>query len=145
MQPMQPMQPTPSRPRFCQPRIFFLLTTFTLAACGSSANYEQRLAEFNRTIPTCNSTADCNSKWQAARQWVIDNADFELRSDSSDRIDTLNSDSTRSGTAIQVDRVSQGAGSYQIIVDVECFAAYGCPNELDMQLEFNRLLNSIGG
>lgn len=120
-----------------------VLTTGSFAACGSSASYEQRLAEFNRTIPSCSTTADCNRKWQAARQWVIENSDFQLRTDSDDRIDTLNSNSTRSGTSIQVDRVPLGNGSYRIVVDVECFAAYGCPNELDKRLEFNQLLNNI--
>lgn len=121
-----------------------LCASLTLAACGASASYQERLAEFNSTIPTCSSTNECETKWQAARQWVIENADFELRSDSADRIDTLNANSTRSGTSIQVDRIDQGNGSYQIVVDVECFAAYGCPNEIDKRLEFNRLLNGIG-
>lgn len=121
-----------------------LCASFTLAACGASASYEARLAEFNNTIPTCSSANECETKWQAARQWVIENADFALRSDSADRIDTLNANSTRSGTSIQVDRIDQGNGNYQIVVDVECFAAYGCPNEIDKRLEFNRLLNGIG-
>ncbi|MEQ8312702.1 MAG: hypothetical protein RL839_16880 [Gammaproteobacteria bacterium] len=125
--------------------LLLVLTTCTLAACGSSASYEERLAEFNRTIPSCSSEADCNRKWQAARQWVIENADFQLRTDSEDRIDTLNSNSTRSGTSIQVDRVPLGNDTYRIVVDVECFAAYGCPNELDKRLEFNRLLNNLNG
>lgn len=123
--------------------ILLVISTSVITACGSSADYQERLAEFNRTLPVCNSTADCDSKWQAARQWVIENSDFTLRTDSDDRIDTLNSNSTRSGTSIQVDRVEIGNGQYQIVVDVECFAAYDCPNELDKQLEFNQLLNSL--
>ena len=85
---------------------------------------------------------ECTAKWNAARAWVIANSDFELRSNTDSRIDTLNSDSTRAGTSIQVDRVPVGDGSFQIVVDVECFAAYGCPNELDMAIEFNRAINA---
>lgn len=33
-------------------------------------------------------------------------------------------------------------GEFQIVVDVECFAAYGCPSELDMRLDFNRVVNA---
>ncbi len=124
-------------------RILPVFAFIALTSCGTSADYEARLAEFNRTIPTCSNSNECSAKWQAARQWVIENSDFQLRSDSEDRIDTLNSDSTRAGTSIQVDRVARGNGSYSIVVDVECFAAYGCPNELDKRLEFNRLLNDI--
>ena len=114
-----------------------------LAACGASEEYQARLAEFQSTIPICTSDAECDAKWSAARDWVVANADFSLRSDNETRIDTLNADSTRSGTAIQVDRVEGQNGEYQIIVDVECFAAFGCPSELDMRLDFNRTINAV--
>jgi len=114
-----------------------------LAACGVSEEYRARLAEFERTIPICVREAECERKWAAARAWVISNADFSLRTDNQERIDTLNSDSTRSGTAVQVDRVEGQNGEFQIVVDVECFAAYGCPSELDMRLDFNRTVNAV--
>ncbi len=113
-----------------------------LAACGASEQYQARLAEFQRTIPVCASAAECETKWNATRDWVIANADFSLRTDSETRIDTLNADSTRSGTAVQVDRVEGPDGEFRIVVDVECFAAYGCPSELDMRLDFNRAINA---
>ena len=123
----------------------FLITAAAalLLSCGTSAERQARLDEFNRTIPTCSNAAECTAKWNAAREWVVANADFELRSNSDTRIDTLNADSTRSGTSIQVDRVAVGDGSYQIVVDVECFAAYGCPNELDKAIEFNRVIGAV--
>ncbi len=114
-----------------------------LVACGASEEYLARLAEVERTIPVCASDAECEAKWSAARSWVIANADFTLRTDSDTRIDTLNADSTRSGTAVQVDRVEGQNGEFQIVVDVECFAAYGCPSELDMRLDFNRTINAV--
>ncbi|MYA37437.1 MAG: hypothetical protein F4234_12110 [Gammaproteobacteria bacterium] len=114
-----------------------------LASCGASEEYLARLAEVERTIPICASEAECEAKWSAARSWVIANADFTLRTDSDTRIDTLNADSTRSGTAVQVDRVEGQNGEFQIVVDVECFAAYGCPSELDMRLDFNRTINAV--
>ena len=114
-----------------------------LASCGASEEYLARLAEVERTIPVCATDAECEAKWSAARSWVITNADFMLRTDSETRIDTLNADSTRSGTAVQVDRVEGQNGEFQIVVDVECFAAYGCPSELDMRLDFNRTINAV--
>ncbi|MEQ8953420.1 MAG: hypothetical protein RL120_04740 [Gammaproteobacteria bacterium] len=129
---------------FHQIRTYCLIpvaTILLLSGC-SSADRQARLDEFNRTIPTCRGVGECTAKWNAARAWVVANADFELRSNTDSRIDTLNSDSTRAGTAIQVDRVPVGDGSFQIVVDVECFAAYGCPNELDMAIEFNRAINA---
>ncbi len=118
-------------------------TVALLASCGTSADRQARLDEFNRTIPSCRGNADCTAKWNAAREWVVANADFELRTNSETRIDTLNADSTRAGTSIQVNRIAAGDGSFQIVVDVECFAAYGCPNELDMGIEFNRVINAV--
>lgn len=117
-------------------------TSLMLASCGASEEYLARLAEVERTIPSCTSEAECEAKWSAARSWVIANADFSLRTDNDTRIDTLNADSTRSGTAVQVDRVEGRNGEFQIVVDVECFAAYGCPSELDMRLDFNRTVNA---
>lgn len=117
--------------------------SLVLASCGASEEYLARLAEVERTIPICASEAECEAKWSAARSWVIANADFTLRTDSDTRIDTLNADSTRSGTAVQVDRVEGQNGEFQIVVDVECFAAYGCPSELDMRLDFNRTINAV--
>ena len=114
-----------------------------LAACGASAEYQARLAEYESTIPVCASATECEAKWSAARAWVIANADFSLRTDSESRIDTLNADSTRSGTAIQVDRIESQNGAFRILVDIECFAAYGCPSELDMRLDFNRTINAV--
>ncbi|MXX07677.1 MAG: hypothetical protein F4X09_02780 [Gammaproteobacteria bacterium] len=114
-----------------------------LASCAASEEYLARLAEVERTIPICATDAECEAKWSAARSWVIANADFSLRTDSDTRIDTLNADSTRSGTAVQVDRVEGQNGEFQIVVDVECFAAYGCPSELDMRLDFNRTINAV--
>lgn len=117
--------------------------SLALAACSPSEEYLARLAEFERTIPICTSDAQCEAKWSAARDWVVANADFSLRTDSEIRIDTLNADSTRSGTAVQVDRFEGQNGEFRIVVDVECFAAYGCPSELDMRLDFNRTINAV--
>ena len=114
-----------------------------LAACSPSEEYLARLAEFESTIPVCATADECDAKWSATRDWVVANADFALRTDSEIRIDTLNADSTRSGTAIQVDRLEGPNGEYRIVVDVECFAAYGCPSEIDMRLDFNRTINRV--
>ncbi len=45
-----------------------------------------------------------------------------------------------SGIGVVVNRVETN-GSYQILVDVECYSAYGCPNIWDMKLDFNRTVN----
>lgn len=124
-------------------RIAAICCASLLAACGASEERLARLAEFERTIPVCTSEAECQAKWDAARAWVVANADFSLRTDNENRIDTLNADSTRSGTAVQVDRVAGQNGEFRIIVDVECFAAYGCPSEVDMSLDFNRTINAV--
>ncbi len=124
-------------------RISFIgLAALWLAGCGVSEEYRARLTEYERTIPVCASVDECAAKWSAARDWVVANADFTLRTDTEDRIDTLNSDGTRSGTAVQVDRVAGENGEFRILVDVECFAAYGCPSEIDMRLDFNRTINA---
>ena len=50
---------------------------------------------------------------------------------------------SQGGLGATVDRASNENG-YQILVDLECFSAYGCPNILDSMLDFNRTVNAAG-
>ena len=117
-----------------------LLSAGLLSACGVSAEMQAKMDEFDRTIPNCSGTADCSSKWAAARNWVEANSDFPVRGTIEDRINATSNIRSQSGVGVVVNRVASGSG-YQMVVDVECFSAYGCPNILDLQLDFNRTIN----
>lgn len=114
-----------------------------LASCAASPELQARRDEYDRTIPTCSSNTDCQAKWQAARSWVVANSDFAIRSESESRIMATSNIVSQGGLGATVDRASNESG-YQILVDLECFSAYGCPNILDSMLDFNRTVNAAG-
>jgi len=113
-----------------------------LSACSISAETQAKMSEYNTTIPTCRADSECMAKWIAARAWVLENASFGIRSEDDLHIATYDAINARSGTAIRVDKVDGADGSFQILVSVECFAAYGCPDELDTKLDFNRVIGA---
>ena len=116
------------------------LSTLVLSACSISAETQAKMDEFNRTIPTCSGEADCSSKWNAALNWVEANSDFAVRGPAEDRINATSNIRSQGGVGVVVTRVASGSG-YQLVVDTECFSAYGCPNIWDLQLDFNRSVN----
>ena len=120
---------------------FAMIATLGLAACAVSPEIQARMDEYNRTIPVCSSDSDCRSKWSAARAWVVENSDFGIRAEGDDRIMATSNIVSTSGLGVVVDRVEVGGG-YQILVDLECFSAYGCPDIWDNMLDFNRRVNA---
>jgi|TARA_Y100000294_G_scaffold53957_1_gene50851 hypothetical protein len=113
-----------------------------LSTCTISPERQAKLDEFDNTIPRCSSDFDCGPKWLAARAWVIENSDFGIRAESDDRIMATSNIISNSGLGVVVDRVL-AANGYQIVVDLECFSSYGCPNILDSKIDFNRTLNAV--
>lgn len=98
--------------------------------------------EYARTIPTCPSAAECQSKWNMARTWVETHGNFGIRSASDERIVSTTNIASDSGIGIIVRRVPVANGQFQIDVDMECLIAYGCPQLWDMMVDFNRTVNA---
>ena len=113
----------------------------SLTSCATSPERQAKLDEIDRTIPGCTSSAECGPKWAAARAWVIENSDFGIRGESEDRIMATSNIISTSGLGAVVNRVPVANG-YQIVVDLECFATYGCPDILDSTIDFNRTVNA---
>lgn len=111
-----------------------------LSACAVSPETQALIDEYERTIPSCNSQADCDSKWAAARSWALENADFPIYSESATRIRATSTLTTNSGVGVVVRREG-GPNQYQFYVDVECFTVYGCPGIWETKIDFNRRLN----
>lgn len=119
--------------------------TFALAllsACASSPETQAKIDEFERTIPTCSSDANCQAKWAAARAWAEQNSAFIIRGDSDTRIMATGTRPTDSGLGIVIHRVAANGG-FQIVVEAECFSAYGCADLWDVKLDFNRRINAV--
>lgn len=120
------------------------VTVIMLGACSIPAETQALIDEYNRTIPVCEGAADCAAKWEAARNWVVNTPSYGIRVSNDDRIETYDADSTRAGTAIQVSRESLGGDRYRILVNVDCFAIYGCPPYWETKIDFNRSVGNAG-
>ena len=114
-----------------------------LTACAISPETQALMDEYERSIPTCSNSLECQSKWAAARSWAIENADFPIYTESETRIRATSTLTTTSGIGVVVHREGSG-NNYRFLVDVECFNAYGCPNIWEAKVDFNRSLNAIG-
>ncbi len=97
--------------------------------------------EFARTIPTCTSDTDCDRKWALARTWTLQNSDFNIRGESDTRINANSNIISQSGIGVIVNKVAGESNDFQIVVDLECFSAYTCPDIWDLKVGFNQTVN----
>ena len=111
-----------------------------LTGCTISPEMQAKIDAFDQSIPTCNNESDCQTKWQAARNWAIENSDFPIFTESEDRVMATSTLRGMSGVGVTVNR-REIANGYQLVVDVECFSAYGCPDLWDLKLDFNQVVN----
>ena len=112
-----------------------------LASCAVSPQTQAKMDEYARTIPTCSSDTECDRKWALARQWTVENSAFAIRGESDTRINANSNIISQSGVGVLINKIANGSNGSQIIVEVECFSAYGCPDMWDMQIDFNRTVN----
>lgn len=112
-----------------------------LASCAASPEIQAKMDEYERTIPTCSSDAECTRKWDVARTWTMQNSDFTIRGSSDTRINASSNIISQSGIGVVVTKVATGSNSFQIIADLECFSAYSCPEIWDLRIDFNNTVN----
>ncbi|MBT3530361.1 MAG: hypothetical protein HOF74_01805 [Gammaproteobacteria bacterium] len=124
------------------PALLGLAMATAISSCAVSPETQAKMDEFNRTIPSCSSSADCGAKWDAARSWTEENSSFVIQGDSDTRIFASSTLTTQSGLGVVVYREESTTG-FNIVVDIECFSAYGCSNLWDKKVEFNRTINGI--
>jgi len=118
--------------------------TVLVSGCATAPQDNQRTAELQRTIPTCEGVDDCNAKWESAQLWVVRNAGFKIQTQSNVLIETYNATGGTTDLAVRVMKEPQGKGKYRLLVDVWCDNMFGCiPNAMDTALRFNREIGAI--
>lgn len=115
------------------------ISAFAIIGCATSPERLAKQAEVNRTIPTCDSPATCNAKWEAAQLWVVHNAGWKIHTQSSVLIETYNPARSSTRIAARVTKEPLGGGKYQFLIHVWCDNVFGCnPDSWDAALDFNR-------
>lgn len=111
-----------------------------MTACAVSPETQALIDQYESTIPSCTTQIDCETKWANARNWVRENSDFPIYTESATRIRATSTLTTSAGVGVVVTREGSG-NQYRFLVDVECLNAFGCPNVWQTKLDFNRALN----
>lgn len=122
------------------PGIIFLLAALLLSACSVSPETQAKIDQYNRTIPSCDTAMDCQTKWARARTWALENSDYPIYTESETRIRATSTLTTTSGVGVVISREGSD-NKWQILVDVQCFSAGGCGDVWDAKLDFNRTVN----
>ena len=121
--------------------ILSTLAALSLMSCAVSPETQAKMDEYARTIPTCLSDAECDSKWAVARTWTLQNSDFNIRGESDTRINASSNIISQSGIGVIVTKVANGSNRFQFVADLECFSAYTCPELWDLKVDFNKTIN----
>jgi hypothetical protein len=127
-------------------RSSIFVCAFLLSACAATPSAEQRarLAEANRTVPTCSTEKECTAKWEAAQLWVVKNAGYKIQTVTSVLIETFNATGSNVHIAVRVTKEPMGGGKYRFLARVWCDNMFGCkPDTYDALLDFNNTLNAV--
>lgn len=120
-----------------------LICMALLAGCLTKEEIAQKQTVYKNTIPKCYSAEECNTKWAAARTWLINNSKWKIKTYTPDYMDTHYSGDyaeTRPQIMVVKKLLPQGEG-YSIQMTASCSNTFGCePNELDLMIDFNKFL-----
>ena len=118
----------------------------TISGCATTGNIEAKRAEFNSTIPTCKTDRECELKWSAARNWVLNNSGWKIQHLTNDFIETYNAVGGSPRIAVRVTKEPIAEGGYRFVVKTWCDNIFGCvPDSWDAAISFNREVGAVRG
>lgn len=119
-----------------------LITLLFLAGCANSYEQQAKVAQFNATIPQCETENQCRVMWEMAQIWVNNNSGYKIQMFTDSVIETFNSNNT--DLAVTVNKIPIGSGRYEFRVKTWCGNFLGCfPNSWDAAIDFNRSVSSV--
>lgn len=94
------------------------------------------------TVPTCSSQPECDAKWTAAKQWIIDRIDRPFIDSRADHLETEAPFPGSRSLSARVEKVRMPDGSFRIIATVWCSSPLQCtPLEVHSIANFNHDVN----
>lgn len=124
----------------------FLIVTIAVffSGCATTGDITAKRAEFESTIPTCKTDRDCEMKWSAARNWVLNNSGWKIQHLTNDFIETYNAVGGSPRIAVRVTKEPLTEGGYKLVVKTWCDNIFGCvPDAWDAAISFNREVGSV--
>lgn len=122
--------------------LFLLGFLFVLAGCATNTPKDQAL--LSGSAPLCFSKLECDIKWSAAKDWVLNNSNMKIQIYSEDLIETYDSPKDSPLLACLIRKQpTPNPGVYAISINVWCNNISGCvPPKEDAILAFNKYVNS---
>ena len=117
-----------------------LLAGALFAGCATGgANRAAMQAEFNSTIPTCDSKEACDAMWEAAQLWIAKNSRLKIQTATNVLIETYGGGQNSAVLAMRATKEPAGGGKSRIVFDGGCNNMFGCvPNVFEAGIRFNR-------
>lgn len=123
--------------------ILVLATSLLFSACAASPERQALINEYNRTIPTCQTDAECKAKWDAAQVWVVRNSGYRIQTATDVLIQTFGPLGESMALAMVVLKEPTGDG-YRITISTNCANIFGCrPDAWGAAVQFNRDIGAI--
>jgi hypothetical protein len=128
--------------------ILMLSAATVVCGCKVVARQEVTKAQLaaDRTVPTCQSDAECKAMWDAAQRWVSDHAGYRIETSSDELIATETPlDKTETRLAISVSKEQDSPGVYKILVTIWCGNGNNCDiNPAEAAYRFNQAVAAAG-
>lgn len=111
-----------------------------LVGCQSTTFDLKDDPQFQQTMPVCQSDAECDKVWDAARAWINKTTPQGLAVDTPERLQTHPADAEALDweTDISVNKVALGEGKYRITIQTLCNPSFNdCGAERSRMRQFN--------
>lgn len=111
-----------------------MAAAIALVGCESPRNQtlsEADLAQLQN--PVCETTAHCNTMWQRAQLWVVNNAAYRIQTANDVVIQTYNPSKSSVKSGMTITREPIGGEKSRIIMRTYCDNMFGC-NPTDARL-----------
>ena len=130
--------------RFANSTIMLSLIVVFFGGCATTGHEDE--ARTSQAEPVCYNKSDCEAKWSAAAEWVLNNTKVKIHIFSNDVIITDESPPDSPLLACFIRKQSTGqAGVYTIAADMWCNNLLGCtPSIKHARASFNKFVNSAG-
>lgn len=130
--------------RFANSTIMLSLIVVFFGGCATTG-YEDE-ARINEAAPVCYNKSDCEVKWSAAAEWVLNNTKVKIHIYSDELIITDEAPPDSPLLACFIRKQSTGqAGVYTIAADMWCNDLLGCtPSIKHARASFNKFVSSAG-
>lgn len=121
------------------------IAVLCLAGCTIKKGFTPgQLAEIEKSRPRCTSDVQCRVMWSRARNWLLSNSSFAIRTATDDLLETFAGRPGDTGLYARITKDAQPDGSSTFDVKVGCYNVLMCSRDLnEAKQSFNDAVNGV--